>query len=136
MWLLTVICVECKVLHVFNLPVNCTEDMVQRTFSEFGSVQTVRLTPTGGRAYVEYLTVDEAQQAYRICLSQQNILRVGNAIVHVEMASLGMGGSSSSSGGYAQSVATTALQSGGWISQVLFSHPGLIDRLNVVLVAG
>lgn len=110
-------------LHVFNLPQDCTEDMVHKTFSEFGDVQTVRLTPTGGRAYVEYLTVDQAQQAYRICVSQQNILRVGESFVHVEMADLGQGsdpGAASSSSYYAQSVASTALQSAGWVSQVVF----------------
>jgi len=81
--------VQVKVLLVSGITRGTTEVEVNAVFSEFGPVEAIRITPDGTRAYVEYFTADQAQQALSICDGQKNILRIGDSLVTVQMANLG-----------------------------------------------
>ncbi len=78
-------CLPSKVLHIRNLPEECTELDIRAVSAPFGNIRQILFLTQKQQAFVEFSTVEEAALMLATC--QTNVIRMGSRCCRLEFLS-------------------------------------------------
>jgi RNA recognition motif-containing protein len=79
-------CLPSKVLHIRNLPEECTEMDIRAVSAPFGNIRQILFLSQKQQAFVEFSTMEEAAMMLATC--QTNVIRMGSRCPILDVMSI------------------------------------------------